>query len=62
MLTSPREEGLPTTDVRQRDCQRAGRIGGVLQRECKGPAQSLEKIAINLSFKSENQVLLPLIL
>src|SRR3546814_3147402 len=41
--------------------ERTRRVGGVLQRGCKGAAQSFEEIAVDLPFKGEDQVLLPLI-
>ena len=59
VLTPARQEGLPTAYVRQRDCGRTRRVGGVLQRGCKGAAQSFEEIAVDLPFKGEDQVLLP---
>ena len=48
-------------DVCQRDRERTRRVGGVLQRGCKGAAQSFEEIAVDLPFKREDQVLLALI-
>src|SRR3546814_4944455 len=50
-----------SSDVCQRDRERTRRVGGVLQRGCKGAAQSFEEIAVDLPFKGEDQVLLPLI-